>query len=88
LLSIVAPKPVAETILDRVNDVLSKARTSDFPVDLVSSEPLQPGVLEEVGRITNTVARLDPSGKKVREIWSSFRVRVETCVADHLPRLW
>ncbi|KAK4242024.1 mitochondrial inner-membrane-bound regulator-domain-containing protein [Achaetomium macrosporum] len=77
LLSIVAPKPVAETILDRANDVLTKARTSDFAVDLVSSEPLKPGVLEEVGRITNTVTRLDPSGKKVLVTWIHMSERSE-----------
>jgi hypothetical protein len=65
--SIVAPRHAAESIFDRINEVLSKARTSDFPVDLISSDPLNPNVLEEVGRMTNTLTRLDPSGKKVHE---------------------
>jgi hypothetical protein len=65
LLSITAPKHTAESILDRVYGVLSNARTSEFAVDLVSPEPLEPSVLEELGRMTNTVTRLDPSGKKV-----------------------
>lgn len=65
LLSITAPKHTAESILDRVYGVLSNARTSEFAVDLVSPEPLEPSVLEKLGRMTNTVTRLDPSGKKV-----------------------
>jgi hypothetical protein len=63
--SIVAPRPAAESILDRINEVLSRTRTSDFPADLISPNPLDPNVLEEVGRMTNTLTRLDPSGKKV-----------------------
>ncbi|KAK4102697.1 hypothetical protein N658DRAFT_446092 [Parathielavia hyrcaniae] len=77
LLSIVGPKRPAESILDRVHDVLSQARTSDFPVDLVSPDPLEPNILEEVGRITNTLTRLDPSGKKVVVTWIHFDQRDE-----------
>lgn len=65
LVSIVGPKHAAESILSRINGVLSNARTSEFAVDLVSPKPLEPGVLEQVGRMTNTLTRLDPSGKKV-----------------------
>lgn len=60
-----APKSAAEAIVDRIHGVLSKARTSEFETHFVSPEPLEPGVLEEVGRLTNTVTRLDSSGKKV-----------------------
>jgi hypothetical protein len=63
--SIMAPKHAAESILYRIHRVLSNVRTSDFAVDLVSSKPLEPSVLEELGRTTNAVIRLDPSGKKV-----------------------
>jgi hypothetical protein len=66
LVSIVASKLAAEAIFDRIARMLSMARTSEFAADLVSSVPLNSGVLGEVGRATNTVARLDPSGKKVR----------------------
>ncbi|KAK3298236.1 mitochondrial inner-membrane-bound regulator-domain-containing protein [Chaetomium fimeti] len=69
LVSVVAPRHAAVSILDRVHEVLSNARTSDFDIDLVSPEPLEPGVLEEVGRMTNTVTRLDASGKKVVVTW-------------------
>jgi hypothetical protein len=67
VVSVIAPHHAAESIINRVHEVLAKARTSDFDADLVSTKPLEPGVLEEVGRMTNTVTRLDPSGKKVHE---------------------
>ncbi|KAH6855222.1 mitochondrial inner-membrane-bound regulator-domain-containing protein [Chaetomium sp. MPI-CAGE-AT-0009] len=69
LVSVVAPRHAAVSILDRVHGVLSNARTSDFGIDLVSPEALDSGVLEEVGRLTNTVTRLDESGKKVLVTW-------------------
>ncbi|KAK4043814.1 mitochondrial inner-membrane-bound regulator-domain-containing protein [Parachaetomium inaequale] len=77
LVSVVAPRHAAESIIDRVHEVLAKARTSDFDADLVSTKPLEPGVLEEVGRMTNTVTRLDPSGKKVVVTWIDIAERDE-----------
>ncbi|KAL1843889.1 hypothetical protein VTJ49DRAFT_6832 [Mycothermus thermophilus] len=67
--SIVATRHAAERIVERIHDVLSRCRTSEFPVDLVSSEPLDPGVLQELGRVTHTVIRLNRSGKKVIVTW-------------------
>lgn len=60
-----APKHAAESILDRINRVLTNARTTEFAADLVSSKPLDPSVLEELGRTTNALIRLNSSGKKV-----------------------
>ncbi|KAK4125047.1 hypothetical protein N657DRAFT_616236 [Parathielavia appendiculata] len=77
LVSIVGPKHAAESILDRIHDVLSKARTSDFPVDLVSPNPLELSILEEVGRMTNTLTRLDSSGNKVVVTWIHLAQRDE-----------
>ncbi|KAL2269455.1 hypothetical protein VTJ83DRAFT_1639 [Remersonia thermophila] len=67
--SIVAPKHAAERIVERIHDVLSKSRTREFPADWISSEPLDPAVLQELGRMTLTVIRLDGSGKKVAVTW-------------------
>ncbi|KAL2180784.1 mitochondrial inner-membrane-bound regulator-domain-containing protein [Thermothelomyces heterothallicus CBS 202.75] len=77
LVSVVAPKHAADAIVDRIHGVLSKARTSEFETDLVSPEPLEPRILEEVGRVTNTVTRLDPSGKKVVVTWIHMPQRDE-----------
>ena len=64
LVSIMASKHAAQAIVDRIVRVLSNTRTTEFAATLVSPRPLKSGVLEEVGRTTNTVTRLDPSGKK------------------------
>ena len=66
LVSIMASKHAAQAIVDRIVRVLSNTRTTEFAADLVSPRPLKSDVLEEVGRTTNTVTRLDPSGKKAR----------------------
>lgn len=65
VVSILATKYAAERILERMDRFLSSARTTEFPIDSVSPTPLEASVLEEVGRATNTITRLDPSGKKV-----------------------
>lgn len=66
--SILAPHKLAEVILDEINEKLKMARTASFDASLVSAGALDSAVLEEVGRVTNTVVRLDPSGKKVRSL--------------------
>jgi hypothetical protein len=65
--NIVAPRYPTRLILERIEQVLSNCRTAEFPVALVSPEPhaLDPGVLDEIGRVTNTVTRFDSSGEKV-----------------------
>ncbi|KAL2259903.1 hypothetical protein VTK26DRAFT_6258 [Humicola hyalothermophila] len=77
LVSILAPKYAADMIYERMNRFLSSARTAEFPVDLVSPSPLEPSVLEEVGRATNTVTRFDPSGKQVVVTWAHRSERDE-----------
>ncbi len=57
---------MAETILWEVNKILAKAKTASFDVDLISPEPLDTLLLEDIGRITNTLIRLDQADKKVR----------------------
>lgn len=64
-----APRTAAEAILNRINGLIMQARTEEFAVDLVSPSPIGPAVLDEVGRLTNSVARLDSSGEKVVITW-------------------
>jgi len=64
-ISILAQQPAAESILMEINNILSHAKTTSINVDLVSPEPLDPELLEDVGRLTNTLVRLDTSGKQV-----------------------
>ncbi len=65
--SIIGPRYPTRLILERIEKVVSTCRTADFPVTLVSPEPgrIDAGILDDIGRVTNTVTRFDPSGKKV-----------------------
>ncbi|KAK3363634.1 mitochondrial inner-membrane-bound regulator-domain-containing protein [Lasiosphaeria hispida] len=68
-ISIMASQPVAEAVMNELNQTLEKAKTVSFPADLVSPEPLSPGLLDDVGKITNTLVRLDDSGKQILVTW-------------------
>lgn len=68
-ITIRAPKAAAEAILERVNGFLRQAQTVEFAAGLVSPHPIEPAMLDEVGRLTNSVPRLDSSGEKVVVTW-------------------
>ena len=61
--SIRAPRTRAETILYAINKVLAKAKTTALDANLITPELIDPGLLEDVGRITNSIVRT--SGKQV-----------------------
>ncbi|KAK3331047.1 mitochondrial inner-membrane-bound regulator-domain-containing protein [Apodospora peruviana] len=69
MITIAAPRQTAELILVEINDVLEKARTTSFDARLISARSLDPAILEEVGRLTNTVVRHDQSGEKILVTW-------------------
>ncbi|KAK3901642.1 mitochondrial inner-membrane-bound regulator-domain-containing protein [Staphylotrichum tortipilum] len=75
--TIVAPRYPTRLILKQIEKVLSTCRTADFPVALVSPKPgvIAPGVLDEIGRVTNTVTRFDPSGEKIVVTWIQMSKR-------------
>jgi hypothetical protein len=64
-ISILAQKAAAESILMEINKTLSCSKTIQIDTDLFSSKSMDPELLEEVGRLANTLVRLDSSGKKV-----------------------
>ncbi|KAK3941918.1 hypothetical protein QBC46DRAFT_381263 [Diplogelasinospora grovesii] len=68
-LSILAPKLTAELVLDKINQALERVKTVTFDAGLVSEEPLEVAVLDEVGRITNTIVRFDPSKAQINVTW-------------------
>ncbi|KAK0749616.1 mitochondrial inner-membrane-bound regulator-domain-containing protein [Schizothecium vesticola] len=65
--SIRAPRTRSEVILQAINNVLSKSKTGVLDADLISPEPIDPGLLEDVGRITNSIVR--PSGRQIFVTW-------------------
>jgi hypothetical protein len=84
-ISILAQKTAAESILLEIDSILSHAKTIHIDANLVSSKPLDPELLEEAGRLTNTLVRLDPSSEKVEASHSSL---VHCTALTCLHRSW
>ncbi|KAM7205618.1 Mitochondrial inner-membrane-bound regulator domain containing protein [Rhypophila sp. PSN 637] len=68
-ISILGKQKTTEAILSEINKALEQARTASFDAHLLSPDALEPAILEEVGRITNTIVRLDAFGQKVLVTW-------------------
>lgn len=68
-IAILAPHKTGEQTLAEINKILEQAKTTSFDAGLISANALDPAVLEEVGRITNTVVRLSPSGDQMLVTW-------------------
>jgi len=66
IVRIVGSKATSEVILREISNVLAKLETRTFDANLLAPDCLSPRSLEEVGRITNTVVRLDTNTQKVR----------------------
>ncbi|KAK0729691.1 mitochondrial inner-membrane-bound regulator-domain-containing protein [Lasiosphaeris hirsuta] len=69
IISIMASQPVAEAVMNELNQTLEKAKTVSFPANLISPKPISPELLDDVGNITNTLVRLDDSGKEILVTW-------------------
>jgi hypothetical protein len=69
IVRIAAPKATAEFILKEIYALLEKAESRLLDASKVSPEQLEPSVLEEVGRMTNTVVQPTKSGSKIQVSW-------------------
>jgi hypothetical protein len=69
IVRIVAPKAAAGLILQEINSVLDKAHISLFEAARVSRERIDQSILDEAGKITQTVIRYDESGLKIQVSW-------------------
>ena len=70
LVRITAPKPVAETCVHELGETLQKIKTETLKLDQVPKQRLDAGILEELGRITNSVVQFGPGREAVREALS------------------
>ncbi|KAK3695432.1 mitochondrial inner-membrane-bound regulator-domain-containing protein [Podospora appendiculata] len=68
-ISIMAPKHVAEQILEAINDRIRNVQEVSFPVALVSDKPIEPALLREAERLTSSLVRLDPTRTEVVVTW-------------------
>lgn len=67
LVRITAPKPVAETCVHALGETLQKIKTKTLKLDQAPMQRLDAGILEELGRITNSVVEFGPDREAVGE---------------------
>ncbi|KAK0733696.1 mitochondrial inner-membrane-bound regulator-domain-containing protein [Lasiosphaeria miniovina] len=67
--SILAPRRPAELMVAEISKVLDRARTVSLDARLVSAEPIDPAIMDEVGRITNTAVQFDSSTNQITVSW-------------------
>jgi len=72
-ISILASLPAAESVFDEISKILSKTKNAIIETSLISQEPLDPQLLQDIGRATNTLICPDPSGKQVMPSQVSLR---------------
>ncbi|KAG6367186.1 hypothetical protein INS49_001371 [Diaporthe citri] len=72
LIRITAPKPVAETCVHALGETLQKIKTKTFKLDQVPMQRLDAGILEELGRITNSVVQFGPDREAIHVTWLDF----------------
>ncbi|ROW10286.1 hypothetical protein VMCG_01662 [Cytospora schulzeri] len=73
LIRIVAPKVVAETCVNALNETLEKIKTKSFSLDQVPMQHLDDGILAELGKITNSVVEFGSSNDEIRVSWIHIR---------------
>lgn len=65
LLRLITTKTKAEIILKNIHETLARVTMKTVPLNIISSNPVDDALLEEVGRITNTHIRRSHNDKRV-----------------------
>lgn len=65
-IQILAPKAVAESCLKALDETLQKIRTKSFTLDKLPVKKLSSEMLEELGRITNSLVTMNEARQEVR----------------------
>lgn len=65
-IQILAPKAVAESCLKALDATLQKTRTKSFTLEKLDVKNLSSEMLEELGRITNSLVKLNEARQEVR----------------------
>lgn len=82
LLRLVTTKQKAEIVLKDLHAILARIESKAIPINIISSEPIDDALLEEVGRITNTDVRKSHTGRRVSLPWNT------TSTSFHLYMPW
>lgn len=75
MLRLVTTKTKAATLIKDLDDTLKQVTTKSFPVNLITSKPIDEVVLEEVGRITNTHVRKPQGTEQLNVTWIELKKR-------------
>ncbi|ROW13854.1 hypothetical protein VPNG_03536 [Cytospora leucostoma] len=73
LIRIVAPKAIAETCVNALDETLKRIKTKSFPLHQVPMQDLDAGMLAELGSITNSVVQFDSSHQEIQVSWIDIR---------------
>ncbi|KAK7740688.1 hypothetical protein SLS53_005156 [Cytospora paraplurivora] len=73
LIRIVAPKAIAETCVNALDETLKRIKTKSFPLHQVPMQDLDAGTLAELGSITNSVVQFDSSHQEIQVSWIDIR---------------
>ncbi|KAI1109652.1 hypothetical protein F5Y14DRAFT_431784 [Nemania sp. NC0429] len=74
-LRLVTTKAKTDTLLADLDRTLRSITKTSFPLHLVTSEPPDDAILEELGRITNTHLRKSPNQERLHVTWIEVRAR-------------
>ncbi|KAI1392230.1 mitochondrial inner-membrane-bound regulator-domain-containing protein [Hypoxylon trugodes] len=74
-LRFVTTKTKAATLMQDLNETLQQITTKTFSVNLITTEPIDEMVLEEVGRITNTHIRNSHNSQRLHVTWIELKKR-------------
>lgn len=72
---VVAPKTIAETVLAEINSTLENVRSKSIDTRPISSSPIDPALLAEVGRLTNSLIVPLESGHDIGVTWIHLESR-------------
>ncbi|KAI1771618.1 mitochondrial inner-membrane-bound regulator-domain-containing protein [Hypoxylon cercidicola] len=68
-LRLVTTKTKASVLIRSLHETLKQITTISFPIQMVTSEPIDEAVLEELGRITNTHIRISTTYNRLHVTW-------------------
>lgn len=86
-LRLVTTKTKASVLIKKLDEMLKQITTKMFPVVMITTEPIDEAVLEELGRITNAHIRISSTFNRVRNsLPNKPRSSMRLNFANHISR--
>ncbi|KAH7037638.1 mitochondrial inner-membrane-bound regulator-domain-containing protein [Microdochium trichocladiopsis] len=83
-LRFVVKKPKADIIIAELDKTLNCIESKAIPLSLFTPTPLDEGVIEELGRITNTHIRNSQTGRRIHITWLEVRKKGQKAALEDL----